>query len=83
MWGAIIGDIVGSRYEWSRIKTKEFTSFHSACEYTDDSVCTAAVADILLNDLPPASSLERWCPGWSGSGVGFRGPDAAPARRSY
>lgn len=70
MWGAIIGDIVGSRYEWDRIKTKEFEFFHSACEYTDDSVCTAAVADILLHDLPPASNLQRWCRRHPGRGYG-------------
>ena len=70
MWGAIIGDIVGSRYEWDRIKTKEFEFFHSACEYTDDSVCTAAVADILLHDLLPASNLQRWCRRHPGRGYG-------------
>lgn len=61
MWGAIIGDVVGSRYEWDPIKTKTFEFFHPLCEYTDDSVCTAAVADILLNDAPPAATLQQWC----------------------
>ncbi len=44
MWGAIIGDIVGSVYEWNRIKTKDFELFSPREHFTDDSVCTAAVA---------------------------------------
>ena len=48
MLGAIIGDIVGSVYEWDRIKTKEFPFLTDACFFTDDTVCTVAVADILL-----------------------------------
>ncbi len=61
MIGAIIGDIVGSVYEWRRIKTKSFELFVDQCECTDDSICTAAVADILMHDLPPARTLQRWC----------------------
>ena len=61
MIGAIIGDIVGSVYEWRRIKTKSFEFFVDQCECTDDSICTAAVADILMHDLPPAQTLQRWC----------------------
>ena len=61
MFGAIIGDIVGSVYEWRRIKTKSFEFFVDQCEYTDDSICTAAVAEILMHDLPPAQTLQRWC----------------------
>jgi len=59
--GAIVGDIVGSVYEWRRIKTKSFEFFVEQCECTDDSVCTAAVADILMHNLPPAQTLQRWC----------------------
>jgi len=61
MLGAIIGDIVGSVYEWNRIKTKDFEFFTQRCFFTDDSVCTAAVADILLHDLPPAVTMQQWC----------------------
>lgn len=38
MLGAIIGDIVGSRFEWNNIKTKEFEFFNYKCEFTDDSI---------------------------------------------
>ena len=71
MWGAIIGDIVGSVYEWHRIKTKDFEFFSEKGHFTDDSVCTAAVADILLRDLPAAATLQKWCrrhPGMSYGG---------------
>ena len=61
MLGAIIGDIVGSIYEWDRIKTKKFEFFGERCFFTDDSVCTIAVADILLHDLPPAETMQKWC----------------------
>ncbi|MCY3895841.1 MAG: ADP-ribosylglycohydrolase family protein [Chloroflexi bacterium] len=59
--GAIVGDIVGSVYEWRRIKTKSFEFFVDQCECTDDSICTAAVADILMHGFPPAQTLQRWC----------------------
>lgn len=70
MWGAIIGDIVGSMYEWNRIKTKDFEFFGAECEYTDDTVCTAAVAEILLDGSPVAPTLQRWCRRHPGRGYG-------------
>lgn len=48
MLGAIIGDIVGSRFEWHNIKTKEFEFLTHQCEVTDDSVMSLAVAQALL-----------------------------------
>lgn len=48
MYGAFIGDIVGSKYEFHNIKTKEFPLFSHGCDYTDDSVMTVAVAQALL-----------------------------------
>ena len=49
MLGAIIGDIVGSIYEFDNIKTKEFPFFDERKEYTDDSILTIATADWLLS----------------------------------
>ena len=49
MIGSVIGDIVGSIYEFDNIKTKEFTLFQSRQEYTDDSILTFATADWLMN----------------------------------
>ncbi|MDR1109793.1 MAG: ADP-ribosylglycohydrolase family protein [Deltaproteobacteria bacterium] len=48
MLGAIIGDIVGSRFEWHNIKTKEFDFFSPECFFTDDSVMTIALAEAIL-----------------------------------
>ena len=61
MWGAVIGDIAGSRFEGSRGGAKDFDLFHRHCMYTDDTVCTAAIADIILNHRKPDSTLQLWC----------------------
>ena len=49
MLGAIVGDIVGSVYEWHNIKTKEFPLFRDDCTFTDDTVMTCAVAEAIMN----------------------------------
>ncbi|VSP66025.1 hydrolase [Streptococcus pneumoniae] len=49
MLGAIIGDIVGSVYEWNNIKTKDFPLFRKDCFFTDDTVMTCAVAEAIMN----------------------------------
>lgn len=48
MYGAIIGDIIGSVYEFNNIKTKDFPLFTSSNRFTDDTVMTVAVADAVL-----------------------------------
>ncbi len=48
MLGAIIGDIVGSRFEWNNYRAKDFTFFHEDCSVTDDSIMTLAVAKAIL-----------------------------------
>jgi hypothetical protein len=42
MWGAIAGDIIGSRFEGHRAPPEDFELFHPHCRFTDDTVCTAA-----------------------------------------
>lgn len=49
MIGSIIGDIVGSVYEFDNIKTKEFELISSDSDYTDDSILTFATADWILH----------------------------------
>ena len=58
MLGAIIGDIIGSRFEWHNIKTKDFDLFAKRCRPTDDSVMTLAVAQAILNSCGDLSALE-------------------------
>ncbi|MCR5523771.1 MAG: ADP-ribosylglycohydrolase family protein [Clostridia bacterium] len=48
MIGAIIGDIVGSRFEWNNHKSKDFDLFTQKCFFTDDSVMSLAVCDALM-----------------------------------
>jgi len=50
MLGAIIGDIVGSVYEWHSIKTTDFVFLKDNCHFTDDTVLTAATAKALMTD---------------------------------
>ncbi len=70
MWGAIIGDIVGPRFEGTGIETKEFELLTHDCRYTDDTVCTAAVAASLLDGFPPDLTLRVWCHRHPGRGYG-------------
>ena len=49
MLGAIVGDVVGSVYEWNNIKTKEFPFFREDCFFTDDTVMTCVVAEAIMN----------------------------------
>ena len=48
MIGAIVGDIVGSVYEWNNIKTKNFPLLREDCFFTDDTVMTCAVAEDIM-----------------------------------
>jgi len=55
MLGAIIGDIVGSRFEWANIESKQFDFFHEQCDFfheqcdfTDDTVMTCALAKAIM-----------------------------------
>ena len=51
MFGAILGDIIGSPYEqeFCNIKTKDFPLFSKQSTFTDDSVMTIAIADAVMN----------------------------------
>ena len=85
--GSIIGDIVGSVYEWNNIKTKNFPLFAEKSFFTDDSVMTLAVAEALLNGggaqeyVTAMKRLGRLYP-HSGYGVSFgywiRSDDSEP-----
>lgn len=48
MIGAIIGDIVGSRFEFNNHRSKEFEFFTEDCKVTDDSIMTLAIAKSLM-----------------------------------
>lgn len=63
--GAIIGDTVGSIYEFENIKTTDFPFFSRKSDYTDDSIMTIAVADWLVNTDRSQAALEERLVDWA------------------
>jgi ADP-ribosylglycohydrolase len=61
MFGAIIGDIAGSRFEFNNYLNTDFEFFTNECNFTDDSICTIAIADALLKGISFEKSLLHWC----------------------
>lgn len=67
MIGAITGDTIGSVYEFNNIKTTDFPLLVKESTFTDDTICTIAIADaIMCNGTIPSErdfrdSLLRWC----------------------
>ncbi len=70
MIGAIAGDIIGSVYEWERIKTKTFQLFGSGCFFTDDSVLTIALADAILTGEDYAGKMRAYYRRYPDAGYG-------------
>ena len=71
MLGAIVGDIVGSIYEFDNIKTKDFPFFGDGCGFTDDTVLTVAVADWLLDGTSDLTEkLVKWTCKYPGCSYG-------------
>ena len=68
--GAIAGDVIGTPYEWNRIKTTEFPLFSSEPDFTDDTVMTIAVADSILSGKDFASALRDYGRRYPGRGYG-------------
>ena len=81
MYGAILGDIIGSPYEFDRgNKTKDFPLFSGHSEFTDDTVMTIAVAEAFL-DAPGeeaairdrvVASMQKWGRRYPDAGYGVR-----------
>lgn len=94
MYGAIIGDVVGSPYEFARNKRKDFFPlFHPKSGITDDTIMTVAVADCLLHEIHPAHAMRDWArrvlptESLGGYGKGFirwlAAPEIQPPYHSY
>lgn len=58
--GAVIGDTLGSVFEWNNIKTTDFYLFDPKCDFTDDSVLTIAVADSIINNKDFAKTIRKY-----------------------
>ncbi|MGQ9843021.1 MAG: ADP-ribosylglycohydrolase family protein [Spirochaetota bacterium] len=69
--GAIIGDIIGSVYEGSPIKTIQFDLFHPHATFTDDTVLTVAVADSILHNKDFAQTLWEYGNRYPHCGYGY------------
>ena len=83
MYGAILGDIIGSPFEFDRgSKTKNFDLFTRGCGFTDDSVMTVAVAEALLKAGVDADTdtiekvviqqMQKWGKRYPNAGYGLR-----------
>jgi ADP-ribosylglycohydrolase len=74
MIGAIAGDIIGSPYEKHNITITEFPLFQSFSRFTDDTVLTVAVADVILHGGDYAEAFRRYYNLYphAGYGPGFR-----------
>lgn len=76
MYGAIVGDIIGSTFEVENHRSKFFLLFRPDARFTDDTVCTIAVADILqsktheLGDDAISDRLRSWCASYLNRGYG-------------
>lgn len=62
MKGTIIGDIIGSRFEFNNVKTKNFQLFTQQNSFTDDTICTVAIMDAILSGTYDYKAyLLKWC----------------------
>ena len=88
MLGAIAGDIIGSRFEGHAGPPRDFELFHPHCRFTDDTVCTLAVAEALLEGGDFAASLRAFVHRYPDAGYGgmflrWAFSDGAPAYGSW
>lgn len=60
MLGAILGDIIGSTYEFNNTKDYHFKLFTKDSDFTDDTVLTVAVADAVLRGVDYGESIRTW-----------------------
>jgi ADP-ribosylglycohydrolase len=70
MLGSIVGDIVGSIYEFNNHRSKEFPLFGDGCDYTDDKVLTVAVADCFMRNGNYAEYIKNYARKYAGRGYG-------------
>ena len=61
MIGAIIGDVIGSRFEFNNTRDYNFELFTAQNSYTDDTICTLAIADAILSLESFKDKLLEWC----------------------
>jgi ADP-ribosylglycohydrolase len=82
MLGAIVGDVIGSPFEWSNVKYTGIRIFERDARCTDDSVLTVATADVLLNKLDYAETYQDYFHRFPNAGYGARFVQWANRRES-
>jgi ADP-ribosyl-[dinitrogen reductase] hydrolase len=70
MLGAIIGDIIGSTYEFKNSDRYDFDPFPAGSGFTDDTVLTAAIADAILTKRDYAETVREYALNYPGRGYG-------------
>ena len=70
MLGAIAGDIIGSLYEFAPHKAINFPLFCTHSVFTDDTILTTAIADVLLHDLDIIDTLKEYSRKYPDGGYG-------------
>ena len=77
LFGAIAGDIAGSTYEFTRSRAvvkswpvASISLYPQGSTFTDDTVCTIAIADAVMHNIPYTEALQKWCREYPGRGYG-------------
>ncbi len=70
MLGSIIGDIIGSTYEFKNADRYDFDPFPKGSSFTDDTVLIAAIADAILNSRDYAETIREYALKYPGRGYG-------------
>lgn len=70
MIGAIVGDIIGSIYEFNNIKTKSFPLFQDHCFFTDDTVLTVALAESIMTGREYEALMREYYSRYPNAGYG-------------
>ncbi len=72
MRGAILGDLIGSAYEFENTLDVNFPLFSSRSRFTDDTVLTAATAQAILDAASYAAAYRDWYHSYPQAGYGAR-----------
>lgn len=70
--GAIIGDVIGSVYEWNNVKTTDFPLFKKETTFTDDSVLTLATMQALVSGSSYSKAYQEFGRKYPNRGYGDR-----------
>ena len=70
--GAVIGDIIGSRFEFTKPPTRDVNRFTAGSSFTDDTVLTVAVADASLHKRDFGEAIFEWARKYPNAGFGRR-----------